>query len=105
MKIAATGNEVVSLAMKQIEPEVVAGYPITPQTDIIEEFSKFSANGEVNTELVLVESEHSSMSVCIGAAAAGGRTMTATSSQGLAFMWEMLYIASGMRLPIVMAVT
>jgi len=105
MRTALTGNEVVSLAMKQIEPEVVAGYPITPQTDIIEEFSKFCANGEVNTELVLVESEHSSMSACIGAAAAGGRTMTATSSQGLAFMWEMLYIASGMRLPIVMAVT
>lgn len=105
MRVAATGNEIVSQAMKQIHPAVVAAYPITPQTDIVEEYSKYVANGDVDTELVLVESEHSSMSVCVGAAAAGGRTMTATSSQGLAYMWEVLPIASGLRLPIVMAVT
>ena len=100
--IAATGNQAVAIAMRQVAPDVVAAYPITPQTDIVEEFSQFVADGVVPTVFVPVESEHSSMSTCIGAAAAGARTMTATSSQGLALMWEMLYIAAGMRLPIVM---
>ncbi len=102
--MAVTGNAGVAYAMKQVEPHVVAAYPITPQTDIIEEFAQYVADGKVATEYVPVESEHSAMSASIGAAAAGARTMTATSSQGLALMWEMLYMASGMRLPIVMPV-
>ncbi|MBC7265622.1 MAG: pyruvate ferredoxin oxidoreductase [Coriobacteriia bacterium] len=89
--------------MRQCKPDVVAAYPITPQTTIVEEFAAFVAKGRVHTEYVTVESEHSAMSACIGASAAGARVMTATSSQGLALMWEELYIASGMRLPIVMA--
>ena len=88
--------------MRQIDPDVVAAYPITPQTDIVQFFSTFAANGAVKTEMVTVESEHSAMSATIGASAAGARAMTATSSQGLALMWEMLHIASGYRLPIVM---
>jgi pyruvate ferredoxin oxidoreductase alpha subunit len=99
-----SGNEAVSIAMKQINPDVVAAYPITPSTEVPQFFSTYAANGEVETEFVPVESEHSAMSACIGAQAAGGRSMTATSSQGLALMWEMLYIASSYRLPIVMAV-
>src|SRR3989337_2128791 len=98
-----TGNSAVAYAMKQINPDVCAAYPITPSTTVMEEFSSYVADGAVDTELVTVESEHSAMSACIGAAAAGARVMTATSSQGLALMWEMLYIAAGMRLPIVMA--
>ena len=101
-KLAVTGNQAVAEAMRQINPDVCAAYPITPQTEIMQRFSSFVADGKVETELVTVESEHSAMSACIGASAAGGRVMTATSSQGLALMWEMLYIASGMRLPIVM---
>jgi pyruvate ferredoxin oxidoreductase alpha subunit len=101
-KIAVTGNNAVSLAMKQINPHVVAAYPISPQSEVVEQFSEFVADGEVQTEFVPVESEHSAMSACIGASAAGARVMTATSSQGLALMWEMLYIAAGDRLPIVM---
>jgi pyruvate ferredoxin oxidoreductase alpha subunit len=103
-KLAVTGNQAVATAMKQINPDVCAAYPITPQTEIMQRFASFVSDGEVDTELITVESEHSAMSACIGAAAAGGRVMTATSSQGLALMWEMLYIASGMRLPIVMPV-
>ncbi|OGQ44402.1 MAG: pyruvate ferredoxin oxidoreductase [Deltaproteobacteria bacterium RIFCSPLOWO2_02_44_9] len=98
-----TGNSAVAYAMKQINPDVCAAYPITPSTQIMEDFSSYVADGVVDTELITVESEHSAMSACIGAAAAGARVMTATSSQGLALMWEMLYIASGMRLPIVLA--
>lgn len=101
--VAATGNTVVAEAMRQCKPDVVAAYPITPQTTIVEEFAAFVAKGRVHAEYVTVESEHSAMSACIGASAAGARVMTATSSQGLALMWEELYIASGMRLPIVMA--
>ena len=101
--IAATGNSVVAEAFRQCAPDVVAAYPITPQTTIVEEFAKFVAEGRVHTEYVTVESEHSALSASIGASAAGARVMTATSSQGLAYMWEMLGIASGMRLPIVMA--
>ncbi len=98
-----SGNEAVAVAMKQIEPDVVAAFPITPSTEVPQYFSQFVANGQVDTEFVAVESEHSAMSACIGSQAAGGRTMTATSSNGMALMWEMLYIASSLRLPIVMA--
>jgi pyruvate ferredoxin oxidoreductase alpha subunit len=90
--------------MKQIEPHMIAAYPITPQTEVVEEFAQYVADGVVKTHFVAVESEHSALSACIGGAAAGGRVMTATASQGLAFMWEMLFVASGLRLPIVMAV-
>jgi pyruvate ferredoxin oxidoreductase alpha subunit len=103
-RIAMNGDQAVALVWKQIDPDVVASYPITPQTIIVEAFSEYVADGLVNTEYVCAESEHSAMSMCIGASAAGARTATATASAGLAFMWEMLYIASGMRLPIVMAV-
>lgn len=102
--VAVTGNEAVAEALRQINPDVCAAYPITPATDLMQRFSSFISNGEVKTEMVLVESEHSAMSACIGAAAAGGRVATATSSQGLALMWEMLFIAAGNRLPIVMPV-
>jgi pyruvate ferredoxin oxidoreductase alpha subunit len=101
--LAVTGNVLVADAMRQCAPDMMAAYPITPQTTIVEEFAKYVANGRVHTEYVTVESEHSAMSACIGASAAGARVMTATSSQGLALMWEELHIASGMRLPIVMA--
>ncbi len=101
--ISSTGNAMVSQAYRQAEPDVVAAYPITPQTTIIEGFAKFVANGQVRTEFVTVESEHSAMSACVGASVAGARVATATSSQGLAYMWEELYIAAGMRLPIVLA--
>ncbi|HDH04902.1 MAG TPA: pyruvate ferredoxin oxidoreductase [Nitrospirae bacterium] len=101
---AVTGNEAVAEALRQINPDVCAAYPITPATDLMQRFSGFISDGKVDTEMVLVESEHSAMSACIGAAAAGGRVATATSSQGLALMWEMLFIAAGDRLPIVMPV-
>ncbi|MBR5227112.1 MAG: pyruvate ferredoxin oxidoreductase [Clostridia bacterium] len=97
-----SGNEAVAVAMRQINPDVVPVYPITPSTEIPQYFSSFVANGSVNTEFVAVESEHSAMSAAIGASAAGARVMSATSSQGLALMYEMLNIASGMRLPIVL---
>lgn len=100
---AATGNSVVAEAMRQCHPNVMAAYPITPQTTIVEEFAAFVAKGKTDCEYITVESEHSAMSACIGASAAGARVVTATSSQGLALMWEELHIASGMRLPIVMA--
>lgn len=102
--VAATGNEGVANALRQINPDVCAAYPITPQTELMQRFSSFVSNGQVKTELILVESEHSAMSACVGASAAGGRVATATSSQGLALMWEILYIASGLRLPIIMPV-
>ncbi len=99
-----TGNSAISEAMRQINPDVIAAYPITPQTSIVEEYASFVADGRVDTEMVRVESEHSAMSACIGACLAGARTMTATCSAGLALMWEMLGIASGLRCPIVMPV-
>ncbi|NLV92367.1 MAG: pyruvate ferredoxin oxidoreductase [Firmicutes bacterium] len=102
--VALTGNEAAAQAMRQICPDVVAAYPITPQTEIVQIFSTFVADGLIPTEFVPVESEHSALSATVGAAAAGARAMTATSANGLAFMWEVLYIASGMRLPIVMPV-
>ena len=98
-----SGNEAAAIAMKQINPDVVAAFPITPSTEIPQYFSSFVSNGEVDTEFVAVESEHSAMSACIGAQAAGGRAMTATSANGLSLMWEMIYIASSLRLPIVMS--
>ena len=101
--VARTGNEAMAEAMRQINPDVVAAYPITPATEVVQIFAGYVADGLVDTEFVPVESEHSAMSACIGASVAGGRTMTGTSSQGLALMAEMLYIASGMRLPIVLA--
>ena len=98
-----SGNEATAIAMKQINPDVVAAFPITPSTEIPQYFSTFVSNGEVDTEFVAVESEHSAMSATIGASAAGARAMTATSANGLSLMWEMIYIASSLRLPIVMA--
>ena len=98
-----SGNEATAIAMRQINPDVVAAFPITPSTEIPQYFSTFVANGDVDTEFVAVESEHSAMSATIGAEAAGARAMTATSANGLSLMWEMIYIASSLRLPIVMA--
>lgn len=100
--VAVTGNEAVAEALRQVNPDVCSAYPITPQTDMMQRFSGFASNGKVKTEMILVESEHSAMSAAIGASAGGGRVITATSSQGMALMWEMLFIASGLRLPIVM---
>ena len=99
-----SGNMAAAEAMRQINPDVVAAYPITPQTELMQFFADFVANGLVDSEYVTVESEHSAMSACVGAAAAGSRAMTATAGPGLAYMWEVLGIASGMRLPIVMTV-
>ncbi len=100
--IAVTGNEAVAEAMRQINPDVVCAYPITPQTEVVQLFAQMVADGLVDTEFVTVESEHSAMSAAIGSAAGGARTMTATSSQGFALMWELLYVAASYRLPIVM---
>lgn len=98
-----SGNEAAAIAMKQINPDVVAAFPITPSTEIPQYFSTFVSNGTVDTEFVAVESEHSAMSACVGAETAGARAMTATSANGLSYMWEMIYIASSLRLPIVMS--
>jgi len=100
--IAVTGNEAVAEAMRQIDPDVVCAYPITPQTEIVQIYAQFVADGKVDTEFVTVESEHSAMSAVIGSAAGGARTMTATSSQGYALMWEVLFVAASYRLPVVM---
>jgi len=102
--VGLNGDEVVAYAAKQSGVDVVAAYPITPQTIIVELFARYVADGEVQGEYVCVESEHSAMSACVGASLAGARVFTATASQGLALMHEMLYIASGLRCPIVMAV-
>ncbi len=99
-----SGNEAVSIAMKQINPDVMPAFPITPSTEIPQYVSQFIANGEMDTVFIPVESEHSAMSACIGSQSAGGRTVTATSSCGLALMFEMLYVAASNRLPITMAV-
>jgi len=101
--VAVTGNQAVAEALRQLNPDVMPAYPITPSTGIMESFTSFVSNGHVDTEMILVESEHSAMSAAIGAAAAGGRVATATSAQGMALMWEMLHIASGYRLPILMS--
>jgi pyruvate ferredoxin oxidoreductase alpha subunit len=101
-KVALTGNGAMAEAMRQIAPDVVPAFPITPSTQVIEDFAKYVSENTVHTEMITAESEHSAMSACIGASLAGGRVMTATSSNGLALMWEMLYIASAMRQPILM---
>jgi pyruvate ferredoxin oxidoreductase alpha subunit len=98
------GDEAVALAAKQSDIDVVAAYPITPQTIIVEKFSEYVANGEVNTEFVCTESEHSAMTACLAAAATGARAFTASASAGLALMHEMLFVTSGCRAPVVMAV-
>ncbi|MGI6469283.1 MAG: pyruvate ferredoxin oxidoreductase [Syntrophomonadaceae bacterium] len=103
MKSRLSGNEAVAYAMKQVNPDVMGAFPITPSTEIAEYFAAYVANGEVNTEFVTVESEHSSMSVCIAAQAAGARSVCATSSCGLALMYELLYVAASCRLPITLA--
>jgi pyruvate ferredoxin oxidoreductase alpha subunit len=102
--IALNGDEAVALAAKQCDVDVVAAYPITPQTIIVEKFSEYVANGEVQTEFVCTESEHSAMTACLAAAAMGARTFTASASAGLALMHEMLFVTSGSRAPVVMAV-
>ncbi len=102
--IAMNGDESVALAVKQCDVDVVAAYPITPQTIIVEKFSEYVANGEVQTEFVCVESEHSAMTACLGASAAGARAFTASASAGLALMHEMLFVTAGSRAPVVMAV-
>lgn len=99
-----SGNEAVAHAIKQINPDVMPAFPITPSTEIPQFVATMIANGEIDTEFIPVESEHSSMSAAIGAEAAGARTLTATSSCGMAFMWEVLYVAASNRLPLVMAV-
>lgn len=104
-KLALTGGTAAALALRQIEPDVMPIYPITPQTPIIETYAKYHSDGEVLTEMIEVESEHSAISAAVGASAAGARVATATSSQGLALMNEILYIASGLRLPILMLVS
>ena len=104
LKQAITGAEAVAYAMKQINPDVVAAYPITPQTPVVEYFAKYVADGVVDTEMIPVESEHSAMSAVVGAAASGARAFTATASVGLALMHEVVFIAASLRLPIVMAV-
>ena len=98
------GDEAVAYAAKQSDVDVVAAYPITPQTIIVEKFSEYVANGEVNTEFMCTESEHSAMTACLAAAATGARTFTASASAGLALMHEMLFVTSGCRAPVVMAV-
>lgn len=103
VKERMSGNEAVAYAMKQINPDVMPAFPITPSTELPQFVSSYIANGEMDTEFIPVESEHSAMSAAIGAEAAGARTMTATSSAGLALMWEMLYVAASNRLPIALA--
>ena len=98
-----SGNEAVAIALRQINPDVFPAFPITPSTEITQYFASFVANGQVDTEFIPIESEHSSMSAAIGASAAGARSLTATSSCGLAYMWEELYIAASNRLPLALA--
>lgn len=101
MIVARTGNEAMAEAMRQINPDVVAAYPITPATEVVQLFAKFVNDGKVDTEFVPAESEHSAISACVGASAAGARVMTSTASQGLALMHEILFIAAGLRVPVV----
>lgn len=103
-RIPLSGNYAVAYAVKDCDVDVVAAYPITPQTTVVEKISEFIANGELDAEMVHVESEHSALSACVGASAAGARVFTATSAQGLELMHEILHIASGLRLPIVMSI-
>lgn len=101
---ALTGSEAMANAIRQIDPEVVSAYPITPQTPVMHSYAKYHSDGDVTGDLIRVESEHSAMSAAVGASAAGARVMTATAANGLALMWEIVYIASSMRLPIVMGI-
>jgi len=103
MKKISTGNKAVAEAVKQVVPAVVAAYPITPQTEIVEQIAEFVTSGEMKSRYIAVESEHSAMAACIGASITGVRTFTATSSHGLLYMHEMTNWAAGARLPIVMA--
>ncbi|TDA29088.1 MAG: pyruvate ferredoxin oxidoreductase, partial [Hadesarchaea archaeon] len=103
MRLLLNGNEAAALAAKLARVQVISAYPITPQTVVVETLAKYVADGELDAEFVKVESEHSALSVCLGASAAGARAFTATSSQGLMLMSEILYVVSGMRLPVVMA--
>ncbi len=103
-KTAMSGDEAVAFAVKQSDVDVVAAYPITPQTIIVEKFSEYVANGEVQTEFICTESEHSALAASLSASATGARAFTATASAGLALMHEMLFVTSGCRLPVVMAV-
>ena len=102
--VGMNGNEAVAFAVKQADVDVVAAYPITPQTIIVEKFSEYVANGEVNTEYVCTESEHSAMAACLAASATGARVFTASASAGLALMHEMLFVTSGCRAPVIMAI-
>ncbi|MFX1483055.1 MAG: transketolase C-terminal domain-containing protein [Promethearchaeota archaeon] len=99
-----TGDAAIAIALKQADLDVLAAYPITPQTIIVEDYQRFAANGEVKAHVIPVESEHSAMSACVGASAVGGRVATASASAGLALMWEILYCAASMRMPIVFTV-
>lgn len=101
-RIAITGNQALAHAVRMARTQVVAAYPITPQTSVVEEIADFCANGEMDAQFIQTESEHSSMAACIGASMTGARAFTATSSQGLALMHEMLHWATGARTPIVM---
>ena len=103
-RVALNGDEAVAYAVKQSDVDVVAAYPITPQTIIVEKFSEYVANGEVQTEFVCTESEHSALTACLAASATGARTFTASASAGLALMHEMLFVTSGCRAPVVMAI-
>ncbi len=102
-RLGLSGNYAVAYAVKMADVDVIAAYPITPQTTIVEKLSEFVANGELEAEYINVESEHSALSACVGASLTGARVFTATSSQGLAYMHEVLFMASGLRTPIVMA--
>jgi pyruvate ferredoxin oxidoreductase alpha subunit len=99
-----TGDAAIAHALRQADLDVLAAYPITPQTLIVEDYQKFASNGEVKASVIPVESEHSAMSACVGASAVGGRVATASASAGLALMWEILYCAASMRMPIVFTV-
>lgn len=102
-KVLMSGNEAVATALRQINPDVFPAFPITPSTEVPQYFSNYVSNGLVDTEFITVESEHSSMSAAMGASAAGARALTATSSAGLAFMWEVLGVAASSRLPVALA--
>jgi pyruvate ferredoxin oxidoreductase alpha subunit len=103
MKKIATGNKAIAEAVKQAAPTVVAAYPITPQTEIVEQIAEYVTRGQMPAKYIAVESEHSAMAACIGSSITGVRTFTATSSHGLLYMHEMTNWAAGARLPIVMA--
>ncbi|MEM0233444.1 MAG: hypothetical protein QXL22_05440, partial [Candidatus Nezhaarchaeales archaeon] len=103
-RLVLSTNHAVAYAVKSCDVDVIAAYPITPQTTVVEKLSEFVADGELDAEYIAVESEHTALSVVIGASALGARTFTATSSQGLALMHELLFIASTMRLPVVMSI-